>query len=108
MSPSAHFAESSYREVFGCAQALREHRSAFRLELTSGEVDLVGLFERSSTDPAIASLKVLGAVESIPGFAKVQTRRAFADLAISEAALVKDLTVAQRSALPGALEVHAR
>ena len=56
----------------------------------------------------MATMKVLGAIEGHPDLKKVQTRRAFEELGISEGAHVQDVTAEQIAALPAALERHAR
>ena len=107
-SPESRFDEAPYPDLFVRAEQLRVDREAFRELVEAGEFDLAGVFAHADDAPAIASMKVLGLVEGIPGFLKVQTRRAFDDLGISEAAHVRDVSAEQREALPAALERHRR
>jgi len=102
------FDRPPYPELFARAAAVRAHRDEFMDEVVAGHVDLEAIFERAANDPRLASMKVLGAVEGHPDLLKVQTRRAFADVGISERAHVQDVTAEQVAALPAALVRHAR
>lgn len=105
---SAPFTESPYPELFEKAAKVRAHRESFLADVEAGAVPLEVVFARASEDPVVASMKVLGAIEAHPDLKKVQTRRAFEELGISEGAHVQDVTAEQIAALPAALEGHAR
>ena len=105
---SAPFAESPYPELFEKAASVRAQREAFLSEVEAGAVPLEAVFARASEDPVVATMKVLGVIEGHPDLKKVQTRRAFEELGISEGAHVQDVTAEQIAALPAALERHAR
>ncbi len=102
------FDQAPYPELFERAAVVRAHRDAFLAEVVAGEVSLDDVFSRAKNDAALASMKVLGAIEGHPDLKKVQTRRAFEELDISERAHVQDVTEQQIAALPDALARHAR
>ena len=102
------FEHDPYPDLFAKAAAVRAHRDAFMDEVVAGNVDMEAVFARAAEDPVVATMKVLGAIEGHPDLKKVQTRRAFGELGISEGAHVQDVTAEQRAALPAALERHAR
>ena len=52
-------------------------------------------------------MKVLPAVEGLPGLAKIQTRRAFADVGIDEGDHIGVVAASSVQGLPEALERHA-
>lgn len=108
MRVSAPFDSDPYPQLFEKAERVRRHREAFMAEVDSGDVSMADVFERAASDPAIATMKVLGPIEGHPDLKKVQTRRAFGDLGISEGAHVQAVTPEQIDALPDALEKHAR
>ena len=97
-----------YKDLFAAIAATKEQRDAFVAELETGSVTLSGVFDRARQDPVLESMKVLRAIEALPETGKVSTRRAFGDLGISEAGLIRDVTDAQIEALPKAIESHAR
>ncbi len=102
------FETDAYTKLFDRISATRAYREEFLAAVQGGEVGLHDIFERGATDPFVGSLKVLPAVEAVPGCGKVQTRRAFEDLGIAEDAHVGDVSETQVSELPEALERHAR
>ena len=99
---STSFTESPYPELFEKAANVRAHRESFLADVEAGAIPLEAVFERAETDPVVATMKVLGAIEGHPDLKKVQTRRAFGELGISEGAHVQDVTAEQRAALPAA------
>lgn len=102
------FAKDPYPATFDRVVALKQHREQFEAKVAAGHVSLDELFAAGDVDESISATKVLGLVEAMPDFAKVQTRRAFEDLGISEAAHVGQVTKAQRLELRAALEKHTR
>jgi hypothetical protein len=101
------FDDPRYVDLFEGIAAVRAHRGAFLAEIKAGNVPLAEIFERGGSDPVIASMKVLAVVEGLPEAGKVQTRRAFEELHISEAAHVSGVSAATVDALPAALVRHA-
>ncbi len=102
------FETNAYANLFDRISATRAYREEFLATVQSGEIALQDIFERGATDPFVGSLKVLPAVEAVPGCGKVQTRRAFEEVGIAEDAHVEHVSDAQVSKLPEALERHAR
>ena len=108
MEPANVFDVPDYGELFDGIAAVRHYREIFRSEIENGRISLLGIFERAASDPIIASMKVLPAIEGLPEAGKVQTRHAFAELGISEAAHIGDVEQAAIDELATALERHAR
>lgn len=108
MDPSARFDSDSYKALFTDIVAVRDHRCAFLDEIAGGDVSLEAIFERATTDPVIAGMKVLPAMESIPDAGKVQTRRAFEEVGIEESDHIDAVSAASIAGLPEALRKHAR
>lgn len=102
------FDQAPYPDLFDRAAQVRAARDAFQAEVEAGGVPLTTLFARGTSVPEIATMKVLGVVEGLPDYGKVQTRRAFGELGISEAAHIGHVTDDQIAALPAALQRHAR
>ena len=107
-TPSARFGDGKYPALFEQAAAIRAHREAFLEEVAASDLSLDAIFERAEADPVLDSMKVLGVIEAMNSYGKVQTRRAFGDLGISEAGHIGQVTPEQRSALPTSLQKHAR
>ena len=108
MDPSARFQSNDYEALFADIVAVQDHRSAFVEELRSGEVAMAGIFKRAASDPVIAGMKVLPAMESLPDAGKVQTRRAFEEVGIDEADHIAAVSDDAVEGLPDALRKHAR
>ncbi|MFT7473687.1 MAG: hypothetical protein ACI81L_000602 [Verrucomicrobiales bacterium] len=107
VEPATVFDDPDFAELFGGIAAIRKYREDFRSTIVGGHVGLLEIFQRATSDPVIASMKVLPAIEGLPEAGKVQTRRAFEELGISEAAHIGDVPKAAIDALAGALERHA-
>jgi len=105
---SARFDEGKYPALFEGAAAIRAHREAFLAEVPASDLSLDDICKRAQTDPVLDSMKVLGVIEAMTSNGKVQTRRAFGDLGISEAGHIGEVTPEQWAALPASLEKHAR
>ena len=101
------FDDPGYTQLFADIDGVREHRAAFHAEITSGSMTLDMIFERAAADSVLAAMKVLPAIEGLPEAGKVQTRRAFEELGISEGALIGDVPADAVGALPAAIERHA-
>lgn len=67
--------------------------------IADGRLPIAEVMTRVPLDPALAELRALVAVESLPGQRKVDARRTFADKAISLHARLGDLSPAQRQSL---------
>ena len=102
------FETDAYGQLFDRIDAVRTHRAAFLAEVAAGTLSPVDLFERASTDPVVASMKVLPAIEAVPNVGKVQTRRAFEELDIAEDAHIGDVPSDAVQNLVGALARHER
>lgn len=101
------FESVSFADLFARIDAVRAHRESFLSEVADGTVGLEGVFEVGTVDPVIAGMKVLPAIEGLPGLAKVQTRRAFADVGIEEGDHIEAVGSDAITALPAALERRA-
>lgn len=77
----------------------RRARAELKAKLKMGSVSLKELFDRGDSDSAVAKLKVLTALESLPGVGKVRARRTMEELGISESRRVRGLGANQRMAL---------
>ena len=102
------FEDPKYESLFASIAEVKAQRASFLQELGTGSLTLAEMFERACSEPVLASMKVLPAVEALPETGKVSTRRAFGDLGISEAGLIRDVSASQVEALPAAIESHAR
>lgn len=100
------FDDATYGDLFASIEAVKAHREAFEDELKSGSLKIADVFDRAGADAVLADMKVLPAIEAIPGNKKVSTRRAFGDLGISEAALIREVPIDAVAALPAAIEKH--
>jgi hypothetical protein len=70
--------------------------------LRTGAVDLDGALDRAASDDLVGRIHVVSAVESLPGWGKVASRRALAELGIEE---TTRLTEVDRVALVKRFEV---
>jgi len=80
------------------AAVARRQRAELKEKLKMGSLRLSELFEQSG-DEAIAKMKVLAVLESLPGLGKVKARRTMADIGIAETRRVQGLGPKQRKAL---------
>ena len=101
------FDEPQFGKLFANIDRVREYRSAFLDEIKAGEVPLAAAFERANNDEVLASMKVLAVIEGLPEAGKVQTRRAFEELGVDEAAHIADVSADAIVALPDALKRHS-
>lgn len=81
------------------AAAVRRSRGAARARLKSGELDLSGLLLAAEHDEALASMKVLSVLESLPRVGKVGARRLLGELGIAESRRIQGLGAHQLEAL---------
>ena len=77
----------------------RRVRAEVKMLLKLHRITLAELFERADTEEIVAKLKVVSALESLPGVGKVMARRTMEDLEIAENRRLRGLGPKQRSAL---------
>jgi signal recognition particle GTPase len=80
------------------AAIARRQRAELKEKLKMGSITLTELFEQSG-DEAIAKMKVLAVLESLPGLGKVKARKAMEELKIAQTRRVQGLGANQRRAL---------
>jgi hypothetical protein len=73
--------------------ASRARRSRVELvdALRSGAIDLDGALDRAASDDLVGRIHVVRAVESLPGWGKVASRRALAELGVDETMRLADV-----------------
>jgi len=81
------------------AAKARKVRAAVKEKLKLGTLGLPELFQQADGDEIIAKLKVVSALESLPGVGKVQARRIMDELDISESRRLRGLGRNQREGL---------
>lgn len=64
-----------------------------------GSMTLVELLDDADRDPTVARMKVLAAIESLPGVGKVTARRTMESIGIAESRRLSGLGPQQRKAL---------
>ncbi len=83
------------------AGIVRKRRADVKHQIKKGEINFALLLEMAEKEEALAGIKVLSVLESIPGIGKVKARRRLAELNISEIRRVKGLSLRQKNALLG-------
>lgn len=81
------------------AAAARRQRAELKEKLKAGSLSLGELIAQGERDDAVAKLKVVTVLESLPGVGKVKARRLMEELEISENRRVRGLGTHQRRAL---------
>ena len=81
------------------AAAARRQRAELKEKLKAGSLSLGELIAQGERDDAVAKLKVVTVLESLPGVGKVKARRIMEDLEISENRRIRGLGTHQRKAL---------
>ena len=81
--PPALTAEQRQAALQKAAEARRQ-RAEVKAKLKQGSLCLEDLFDQGTRDDALAKLKVVSVLESLPGVGKVQARRIMEELDISE------------------------
>ena len=81
------------------AAAARRQRAELKEKLKAGSISLSELLSQGDTDDAVAKLKVVTVLESLPGVGKVQARRIMEELDISESRRLRGLGRNQREGL---------
>ncbi|HUY06299.1 MAG TPA: integration host factor, actinobacterial type [Acidimicrobiales bacterium] len=86
------------------AAIARKARAEVKDHLKSGRVTLKELVSKASSDEIIGKMKVLAALESLPGTGKVKARKLMDQVGISETRRLQGLGAKQISALLEAIE----
>jgi hypothetical protein len=81
------------------AAAARRERAELKEQLKMGSVSLKDLLGRANDDDIVGKMKVVAALEALPGVGKVRARRAMDEIGISEARRIRGLGDQQRKAL---------
>ena len=81
------------------AAAARRQRAELKEKLKAGSLSLGELLAQGERDDAVAKLKVVTVLESLPGVGKVKARRLMEEMQISENRRVRGLGTHQRKAL---------
>jgi hypothetical protein len=96
--PPALTAEQRQAALQKAAEA-RRTRAEVKAKLKAGSLGLGELFDQGTRDDALAKLKVVSVLESLPGVGKVQARRIMEELDISESRRLRGLGRNQREGL---------
>lgn len=81
------------------AAVARRQRAEIKEKLKMGTLSLRELFDQGDRDEALAKLKVVSVLESLPGVGKVRARRLMQELDISESRRLRGLGTNQRGKL---------
>jgi len=81
------------------AARIRRERAEIKRRLKTGSLSLAQAFEQSSSDEAIAKMRVLTLLESLPALGKVKARRVLDQVGIAESRRVQGLGANQRAEL---------
>lgn len=83
---------------------MRRERAELKDHLKSGRVSLKDLLTKADSDETVGKMKVLSALEALPGTGKVKARRLMEQVGISETRRLQGLGAKQREALLEAAE----
>ncbi|MDA8264761.1 MAG: integration host factor, actinobacterial type [Actinomycetota bacterium] len=86
------------------AAAVRRERAEIKDHLKSGRITLQELLERAGSEETIGKMKVLAALEALPGTGKVKARRLMDTIGISDGRRLQGLGAKQRESLLEAAE----
>ncbi len=81
------------------AAAARRVRAELKEKLKMGSLGLQELLDEGSKDEVVGKMKVLAALESLPGLGKVKARRLMEEVGISETRRLQGLGDQQRKKL---------
>ncbi|MFI5052717.1 MAG: integration host factor, actinobacterial type [Acidimicrobiia bacterium] len=81
------------------AAECRRQRAEIKAKLKQGSLGLDELLDQATRDDALAKLKVVSVLESLPGVGKVQARRIMVELEISQSRRLRGLGRNQRQGL---------
>ena len=83
---------------------MRRERAELKDHLKSGRVSLKELLRQAESNETVGKMKVLAALEALPGTGKVKARRLMEQVGISETRRLQGLGAKQREALLEAAE----
>jgi hypothetical protein len=86
------------------AAAVRRQRAELKDHLKSGRISLKEMLEKADSDETVGKMKVLAALEALPGTGKVKARRLMETVGISDGRRLQGLGAKQREALLEAAE----
>ncbi len=86
------------------AAAVRRERAELKDHLKAGRLDLKQLLDRAASDETVGKMKVLAALEALPGTGKVKARRLMETVGVSDGRRLQGLGAKQREALLEAAE----
>jgi hypothetical protein len=81
------------------AAEARRVRAEVKNLLKMGTLSLPALFERAESDDIVAKMKVVQAIEALPGVGKVKARRAMEEIGIADTRRLRGLGDQQRARL---------
>lgn len=81
------------------ADAVRSRRAIVKKEIKASKISFEELLEMAKNEDALAGMKILTALECVPGIGKVKARRKMKELKISEVRRIKGLSPKQKTAL---------
>ena len=81
------------------AARIRKERAEIKRQLKDGRLSLADALQRSESDEALAKMRVLTMLESLPALGKVKARRLLDAVGIAESRRVQGLGVHQRAEL---------
>ena len=81
------------------AARVRKERAVIKQELKHGTLSLTAALERSQHNEAIAKMRVLTLLESLPSLGKIKARRILDQVGIAESRRVQGLGANQRAEL---------
>lgn len=98
MAQPLHLTDEERRAALVKAAAVRRERAELRAKLKAGDVSLAELLERTGDD-TVGKMKVLSALEALPGVGKVKARRTIERIGISERRRLRGLGERQQRCL---------
>lgn len=81
------------------AAIARRERAELKERLKMGSITLAELIKQAETDEGAGKIKVIAALESLPGVGKVKARRIMEDIGIADSRRLRGLGNQQRAAL---------
>lgn len=98
MAQPFHLSDEDRRAALAKAAAVRRERAEIRERLKAGDLSMADLLSRTDED-VIGKMKVLSALEALPGVGKVKARRTLERIEISERRRLRGLGGRQRRRL---------
>jgi hypothetical protein len=87
------------RQALAKAASVRRRRAEIRMQLKAGDLAMRELLDLAQGDEAIATMRVLAVLESMPRLGKVGARRTLNRLGIAESRKIQGLGLHQREGL---------